>query len=65
MDERINNSILFYAQTFQRQIYEGRAQLEVVNTQYRMLARERRTDAAQKIKQMVIETFYLTIKSLK
>ncbi|CAG5866901.1 unnamed protein product [Menidia menidia] len=40
-------------EAFQRQVHERLTQLELVNKQYRRLARENRTDAASKIKVMV------------
>lgn len=43
------------AQAFQRQVHERLTQLELVNKQYRRLARENRTDAASKLKVMVHE----------
>lgn len=42
-------------QAFQRQVHERLTQLELVNKQYRRLARENRTDAACKLKIMVQE----------
>lgn len=42
-------------QAFQRQIHERLTQLELINKQYRRLARENRTDSASKLKQMVHE----------
>ncbi|XP_076002837.1 nesprin-2-like isoform X2 [Genypterus blacodes] len=42
-------------EAFQRQIHERLTQLELVNKQYRRLAREHRTDAASKLKVMVHE----------
>ncbi|KAG7466266.1 hypothetical protein MATL_G00163020 [Megalops atlanticus] len=42
-------------EAFQRQVHERLTQLELVNKQYRRLARENRTDAASKIKVMVHE----------
>lgn len=42
-------------QAFQRQVHERLTQLELVNKQYRRLARENRTDAASKLKVMVHE----------
>ncbi|OWK01984.1 hypothetical protein Celaphus_00019102, partial [Cervus elaphus hippelaphus] len=38
---------------FQRQVHESLTQLELINKQYRRLARENRTDAAGSLKQMV------------
>lgn len=43
------------SQAFQRQIHERLTQLELINKQYRRLARENRTDTASKLKQMVHE----------
>uniref|UniRef100_A0A8C4MDW9 Spectrin repeat containing nuclear envelope protein 2 n=1 Tax=Equus asinus asinus TaxID=83772 RepID=A0A8C4MDW9_EQUAS len=40
---------------FERQIHERLTQLELINKQYRRLARENRTDTASKLKQMVHE----------
>ncbi|KAG8449354.1 hypothetical protein GDO86_016124 [Hymenochirus boettgeri] len=40
-------------EAFQRQIHERLTHLELVNKQYRRLARENRTDAASKLKEMV------------
>ncbi|XP_018086130.1 nesprin-2-like isoform X2 [Xenopus laevis] len=40
-------------EAFQRQIHERLTHLELVNKQYRRLARENRTDAASKLKHMV------------
>ncbi|EPY86170.1 hypothetical protein CB1_000324016 [Camelus ferus] len=40
---------------FQRQIHERLTQLELINKQYRRLARENRTDSASRLKQMVHE----------
>ncbi|KAJ7990956.1 hypothetical protein DPEC_G00292250 [Dallia pectoralis] len=42
-------------EAFQRQVHERLTQLELVNKQYRRLARENRTDAASKLKAMVHE----------
>ncbi|TSV02078.1 Nesprin-2 [Bagarius yarrelli] len=42
-------------EAFQRQVHERLTQLELVNKQYRRLARENRTDAACKLKTMVNE----------
>lgn len=46
---------LCVTQAFQRQVHERLTQLELVNKQYRRLARENRTDAASRLKQMVHE----------
>lgn len=50
-----HNSCLSRTQAFQRQVHERLTQLELVNKQYRRLARENRTDAACKLKTMVNE----------
>nr|XP_055217996.1 nesprin-2 isoform X8 [Gorilla gorilla gorilla] len=42
-------------EAFQRQIHERLTQLELINKQYRRLARENRTDTASRLKQMVHE----------
>ncbi|XP_027134505.1 nesprin-2 isoform X2 [Larimichthys crocea] len=42
-------------EAFQRQVHERLTQLELVNKQYRRLARENRTDSASKLKVMVHE----------
>ncbi|XP_041070727.1 nesprin-2-like isoform X1 [Carcharodon carcharias] len=42
-------------ETFQRQIHESLTQLELINKQYRRLARENRTDSSRRLKQMVHE----------
>lgn len=42
-------------QGFQRQVHERLTQLELVNNQYRRLARENRTDQASQLKAMVHE----------
>ncbi|XP_010127231.1 PREDICTED: nesprin-2-like, partial [Chlamydotis macqueenii] len=42
-------------ETFQRHVHERLTQLELINKQYRRLARENRTDSASKLKQMVHE----------
>uniref|UniRef100_A0A8C6WER2 Spectrin repeat containing, nuclear envelope 2b n=1 Tax=Neogobius melanostomus TaxID=47308 RepID=A0A8C6WER2_9GOBI len=42
-------------EAFQRQVHERLTQLELVNKQYRRLARENRTDAASRLKLMVQE----------
>ncbi|XP_053784228.1 nesprin-2 isoform X1 [Desmodus rotundus] len=42
-------------EAFQRQVHERLTQLELVNKQYRRLARENRTDTASRLKQMVHE----------
>ncbi|KAM6130878.1 nesprin-2 [Pterocles gutturalis] len=42
-------------EAFQRQIHERLTHLELINKQYRRLARENRTDSASKLKQMVHE----------
>ncbi|XP_061890415.1 nesprin-2-like [Entelurus aequoreus] len=42
-------------EAFQRQVHERLTQLELVNKQYRRLARENRTDAASKLRLMVAE----------
>uniref|UniRef100_A0A6I8NCE0 Nesprin-2 n=1 Tax=Ornithorhynchus anatinus TaxID=9258 RepID=A0A6I8NCE0_ORNAN len=42
-------------EAFQRQIHERLTQLELINKQYRRLARENRTDSASKLKQRVHE----------
>lgn len=39
-------------QTFQRQVHEGLTQLELINKQYQRLARENRTDAACRLREM-------------
>lgn len=49
-------SVVFCSsQAFQRQVHERRTQLELVNKQYRRLARENRTDAASSLRDMVQE----------
>ncbi|XP_069788417.1 nesprin-1 isoform X16 [Narcine bancroftii] len=40
-------------EAFQRQIHESLTQLELINKQYRRLARENRTDSGSRLKQMV------------
>ncbi|XP_039603730.1 nesprin-1-like isoform X8 [Polypterus senegalus] len=40
-------------EAFQRQVHESLTQLELINKQYRRLARENRTDSSCKLKQMV------------
>ncbi|XP_009867463.1 PREDICTED: nesprin-1, partial [Apaloderma vittatum] len=42
-------------EAFQRQVHESLTQLELINKQYRRLARENRTDSASSLKQMVHE----------
>ncbi|XP_061480140.1 nesprin-1 isoform X3 [Rhineura floridana] len=42
-------------EAFQRQVHESLTQLELINKQYRRLARENRTDSACSLKQMVHE----------
>ncbi|XP_053446480.1 nesprin-1 isoform X2 [Nycticebus coucang] len=42
-------------EAFQRQVHECLTQLELINKQYRRLARENRTDSASSLKQMVHE----------
>ncbi|XP_044278581.1 nesprin-1 isoform X9 [Varanus komodoensis] len=42
-------------EAFQRQVHESLTQLELINKQYRRLARENRTDSAGRLKQMVHE----------
>uniref|UniRef100_A0A8C4XU42 Spectrin repeat containing nuclear envelope protein 2 n=1 Tax=Falco tinnunculus TaxID=100819 RepID=A0A8C4XU42_FALTI len=42
-------------EAFQRHVHERLTQLELINKQYRRLARENRTDSASKLKQMVHE----------
>ena len=42
-------------QSFQRQVNERLTQLELVNSQYRRLARENRTDAASRLKTLVTD----------
>ncbi|XP_078504900.1 nesprin-1 isoform X2 [Lissotriton helveticus] len=42
-------------EAFQRQVHESLTQLELINKQYRRLARENRTDSASKLKEMVHE----------
>ncbi|XP_062346021.1 nesprin-1 isoform X2 [Cinclus cinclus] len=42
-------------EAFQRQVHESLTQLELINKQYRRLARENRTDSAGSLKQMVHE----------
>uniref|UniRef100_A0A8C2Z1H6 Spectrin repeat containing, nuclear envelope 2b n=1 Tax=Cyclopterus lumpus TaxID=8103 RepID=A0A8C2Z1H6_CYCLU len=42
-------------EAFQRQVHERLTQLELVNQQYRRLARENRTDAASRLKVLVAE----------
>lgn len=49
------SSFMSSSQAFQRQVHERLTQLELVNKQYRRLARENRTDAASKLKVMVHE----------
>ena len=48
-------TLLCVTQAFQRQVHERLTQLELVNKQYRRLARENRTDTASRLKQMVHE----------
>lgn len=50
-----NSVSRFPLQAFQRQVHERLTQLELINKQYRRLARENRTDSASKLKQMVHE----------
>lgn len=53
-----NRGLIFHgfsSQAFQRQVHERLTQLELVNKQYRRLARENRTDASSKLKVMVHE----------
>uniref|UniRef100_A0A3Q2PMA9 KASH domain-containing protein n=1 Tax=Fundulus heteroclitus TaxID=8078 RepID=A0A3Q2PMA9_FUNHE len=45
----------FCLQGFQRQVHERLTQLELINNQYRRLARENRTDRASQLKAMVRE----------
>lgn len=40
-------------QAFQRQVQECLTQLELINKQYRRLARENRTDSSSRLKDMV------------
>ncbi|XP_051500897.1 nesprin-2-like [Myxocyprinus asiaticus] len=40
-------------EAFQRQVHESLTQLEIINNQYRRLARENRTDAASRLRAMV------------
>nr|CAB3266756.1 nesprin-1 [Phallusia mammillata] len=40
-------------EAFQRKVHEGLTQLELINKQYRRLARENRTDTSNKLKQLV------------
>ena len=49
--------VVFFSppQAFQRQVHERLTQLELINKQYRRLARENRTDAASKLKVLVHE----------
>lgn len=42
-----------WPQAFQRQVHESLTQLELINKQYRRLARENRTDSVGSLKQMV------------
>lgn len=42
-----------YLQAFQRQVQECLTQLELINKQYRRLARENRTDSSYRLKDMV------------
>ncbi|XP_069462898.1 nesprin-1 isoform X17 [Ambystoma mexicanum] len=42
-------------EAFQRQVHESLTQLELINKQYRRLARENRTDSSSKLKEMVHE----------
>ncbi|KAG8444139.1 hypothetical protein GDO86_009355 [Hymenochirus boettgeri] len=42
-------------EAFQRQVHESLTQLELINKQYRRLARENRTDSSCKLKEMVHE----------
>lgn len=44
--------ITYSFQTFQRQVHESLTQLELINKQYRRLARENRTDAACRLREM-------------
>lgn len=41
-----------FLQTFQRQVHESLTQLELINKQYRRLARENRTDSSCQLKEM-------------
>lgn len=45
--------VLFASQAFQRQVQECLTQLELINKQYRRLARENRTDSSCHLRQMV------------
>lgn len=50
------NGLLLYilfSQAFQREIHEKLAQLEMINSHYRRLARENRTDSANRLRTMV------------
>ncbi|KAJ8788309.1 hypothetical protein J1605_000365 [Eschrichtius robustus] len=52
---KVCSSVVSEERAFQRQIHERLTQLELINKQYRRLARENRTDTASKLKQMVHE----------
>lgn len=43
----------FSKQAFQRQVQECLTQLELINKQYRRLARENRTDSSHRLREMV------------
>lgn len=49
------SDVLWSRQAFQRQVHERLTQLELVNKQYRRLARENRTDAAGALRDLVQE----------
>lgn len=49
----VGNIFLFHSQAFQRQVQEFLTQLELINKQYRRLARENRTDSSCHLKEMV------------
>lgn len=44
---------VFLLQAFQRQVQECLTQLELINKQYRRLARENRTDSSCRLREMV------------
>ncbi|KAK7881034.1 hypothetical protein WMY93_032363 [Mugilogobius chulae] len=47
-------------EAFQRQVHERLTQLELVNKQYRRLAREQRTDAASRLRLMEVKALYVS-----
>lgn len=50
----MDNGCTLFLKAFQRQVHENLTQLELINKQYRRLARENRTDSSCHLREMVL-----------